>query len=285
MQGYHASERCALAICTPLNETLRLNRTCTVSYIAASIDAHSYASPRPPRLYARIGPCFSALSLFVMLAYHTVDYAPYNPEQWAAEGLRDSNGTLLRWHPTLPNTNAPVVVVDTRVLSSEAQARGRAASLPPEALCNVDPYRQPTAIRAAGGYVVPASPRVGVPVVLAIHRLGVWDLPKGKQDPGESLKACAEREVREEVGIETVHTQAPLGITSHGYETYKRYVVKTTHWFLMKTPATTFTPQVDEQIARVAWARWPVLLRHIGYESLRTHMKAITARVEHLHAR
>lgn len=220
-----------------------------------------------------------------MLAYHTVDYASYNPEQWATEGLRDSRGTMLRWHLTLPDTNAPVVVVDTSVLPSEAQARGQVAALPPEALCNVTPYRQPTAMRAAGGYVVPASPRVRVPVVLAIHRRGVWDLPKGKQDPGESLKACAEREVREEVGIETVYTQAPLGITSHGYETYKRYVVKTTHWFLMKTPATTFAPQADEQITRVVWARWPVLLRHIGYESLRTHMKAIAARVDHLHAR
>ena len=218
-----------------------------------------------------------------MLAYHVVDYVPYQPDVWAREGLHTTGANPLRWHVQQPTTNAPVVVVDTTRLSTRDRARGAAPSIPPEALCNVDPYRPPVAVRAAGGYVVPAHPSTPVPTVCAIYRRGAWDLPKGKQDPGETITACALREVREEVGIDDVTLRAPLGITSHGYATAQRYVVKTTHWFLMRTLARTFTPEVDEGIRRATWARWPVLHAHIGYESLRRHMETVASRVAHLY--
>ncbi len=37
--------------------------------------------------------------------------------------------------------------------------------------------------------------------ILMIFRRGKWDLPKGKLDKGESLEACALREVEEETGL------------------------------------------------------------------------------------
>lgn len=37
------------------------------------------------------------------------------------------------------------------------------------------------------------------------HLAGYWEFPGGKQEPGESLKACVEREIMEELGI---HVQA-----------------------------------------------------------------------------
>ena len=218
-----------------------------------------------------------------MLTYHVVDYAPYQPDVWAREGLHAPGADWLSWQVDLPDTNAPIVVVDTLQLPASHRAQGAAPTLPPEALCNVDPYRQPTAIRAAGGYVVPAHPSTPIPTVCAIYRRGAWDLPKGKQEPGESIAACAVREVREEIGIDDVTLRAPLGITSHGYAMAKRYAVKTTHWFLMRTPARTFTPEAAEGIRRAAWARWPVLVAHIGYESLRRHMHAVARRVAHLY--
>ncbi|MFO8232362.1 MAG: NUDIX domain-containing protein [Longimonas sp.] len=219
-----------------------------------------------------------------MLTYHVVDYTPYDPDTWAQQGLQAPTGRdVLRWHIEPPATNAPVVVVDTRQLSTQAQAQGAAPTIPPRALCNVTPYRPPKCIRAAGGYVLPAHPTGSVPVVCTIYRRGVWDLPKGKQDAGETITACAQREVREEIGIEDITLHAPLGITSHGYATAHQYVVKTTHWFAMRTTTCAFVPQAQEGIRRVRWARWPVLQAHIGYESLRHHMHTVAPWIAHLY--
>jgi 8-oxo-dGTP pyrophosphatase MutT (NUDIX family) len=107
----------------------------------------------------------------------------------------------------------------------------------------------------------------------------VWDLPKGHRDPGEALDACAAREVREEVGINHLRVRRPLGTTVHGYPDGDTYAVKTTHWFLMRTPERTFEPERGEGIRRVAPARWAVARRHIGYDTLRRHMDAVEATV------
>lgn len=223
------------------------------------------------------------LCVIPMFSYHVVDYAPYQPDRWAREGLHAPGSDPLRWQVECPNTNAPIVVVDTTQLPQLAQARGAASSLPPKALCNVAPYRPPTTVRAGGGYVTPTNPPTPIPTICAIYRRGAWDLPKGKQDPGESIEACALREVREEVGIRDVALRAPLGITSHGYATGQQYAVKTTHWFLMRTPARRFEPEAAEGIRRATWARWPTLHAHIGYASLRRHMETVASRVAHLY--
>lgn len=46
---------------------------------------------------------------------------------------------------------------------------------------------------------------------------GYWEFPGGKVEPGESPKDCAEREVREEVGL-TVRATHQLAIVEHTYE-------------------------------------------------------------------
>ena len=126
---------------------------------------------------------------------------------------------------------------------------------------------------AAGGYV--ACPIPEDVALLLIRKRGVWDLPKGKLDPGESIQTCALREVQEEVGIEEIGAICSLGTTQHGYVDGDTYAVKTNHWFLMKTPERSFSPDRTEGIERVARARWEVAYQHIGYENLRRHMDEI----------
>ena len=157
-------------------------------------------------------------------------------------------------------------------------ADGETRPVPRSAFLNLDPYLPPKAVTAGGGYVV--RPGHGEPDVLLIFRRGVWDLPKGKQDDGESVEACALREVREEVGIgEELRLLEPLGVTVHGYPEKGKYRVKTTHWFLMQTPQTRFEPQREEGIEEVAWVPWSEAHRRIGFETLRTHMEAVESRV------
>ncbi len=170
--------------------------------------------------------------------------------------------------------DGPVLVVDARALPDGRAAadarRVEVEAVPAEALLNAHPYRPPRPVTAAGGYV--ACPLEADVALLVIFRRGVWDLPKGKCDPGEAVEACAVREVCEEVGIDVLRIVRPLGTTQHGYVRGDRYEVKTTHWFAMRTPARSFTPERREGIERVAWARWAVARRHIGYDTLRRHM-------------
>ena len=51
-------------------------------------------------------------------------------------------------------------------------------------------------IEAAGGLVYNLDNQL-----LMIFRNGKWDLPKGKLNPGEIIRQCAIREVKEECGI------------------------------------------------------------------------------------
>jgi 8-oxo-dGTP diphosphatase len=50
------------------------------------------------------------------------------------------------------------------------------------------------------------------------HLAGYWEFPGGKQEPGESLEACLEREIREELAMEVKAVKHLLQI-DHDYET------------------------------------------------------------------
>lgn len=48
------------------------------------------------------------------------------------------------------------------------------------------------------------------------HLAGFWEFPGGKQEPGEDLRQCLEREIREEMGIEA-RAEAQLLTVEHEY--------------------------------------------------------------------
>lgn len=197
----------------------------------------------------------------------------------AEQGFR-IGGVIKRWDSLQEARDACtglILVVNTRLLPEDPVGSSVGAPVPPTAIVNLAPYRKPKPVTAAGGYIVRRG--AGEPEVLVIFRRGVWDLPKGKLDAGETVEECALREVREEIGIEDVHLHQPVGTTEHGYDDKEVYAVKTTHWFLMRTADTTFTPQKEEDIEQVAWMPWSEAVGCVGYEVLRDHMLAITADV------
>lgn len=106
-----------------------------------------------------------------------------------------------------------------------------------------------TFVQAAGGVVSDERGRL-----LAIRRLGVWDLPKGKVDAGEAIDEAAVREVREECGLQVLTIEAPLCHTWHTYERKGVNHLKRTDWFLMNaSSAERLVPQEDEAIEQVTW--------------------------------
>jgi 8-oxo-dGTP pyrophosphatase MutT (NUDIX family) len=104
-------------------------------------------------------------------------------------------------------------------------------------------------IQAGGGLVENEKGEI-----LFMFRLGKWDLPKGKLDPGETLAACALREVAEETGITRLELKNFLLVTEHEYEEKGLPILKETHWYQMKAKGNQpLIPQTEEDITELRW--------------------------------
>jgi len=133
-------------------------------------------------------------------------------------------------------------------------------------MSNVEP------ITAAGGVVYRQSQSDTPLEVLLIYRRGVWDLPKGKREEGETIRECAVREVAEEVGIDELPDIAnKLPETYHEYRQQGSHYGKTTHWYAMQLtekPEKGFSPQQVEGIEKVEWYPLEKARQLVGYENL-----------------
>src|SRR6266487_5063004 len=107
-------------------------------------------------------------------------------------------------------------------------------------------------IIAAGGLVTNDKNEL-----LIMFRRGKWDLPKGKLDEGETIEACALREVQEETGIGNLELGNLVEVTYHEYfeRQLNEDVLKETHWFAMHANGETkLSPQTEEDIENIIWA-------------------------------
>ncbi|MEI9943002.1 MAG: NUDIX hydrolase [Chitinophagaceae bacterium] len=116
-------------------------------------------------------------------------------------------------------------------------------------------YKKFTLVQAAGGLVKNEKDEI-----LMIFRRGKWDLPKGKLDKGETLEACAVREVEEETGLKNVQLISPLMITHHTYHEGTKFLLKESHWYTMKVEGEQkLVPQTEEEIHEIKWVGTPEL--------------------------
>lgn len=105
-------------------------------------------------------------------------------------------------------------------------------------------------IRCAGGGVVHNTDGA----ILAIYRLGYWDLPKGKQEEGETIGQTALREVEEETGVTNLTLGEQLTETYHTHRSRKgKRILKQVTWFKMHSNAVDLIPQAEEDIEAALW--------------------------------
>jgi 8-oxo-dGTP pyrophosphatase MutT (NUDIX family) len=106
-------------------------------------------------------------------------------------------------------------------------------------------------IKAAGGLV-----RNSKGEFLVIRRNGIWDLPKGKAEKGETPSETAIREVCEECGINPPELNGSLLKTFHAYKQDGKAILKETDWFNMKVNGKVkTTPQEKENITEIRWLK------------------------------
>ena len=128
-------------------------------------------------------------------------------------------------------------------------------------------------IKAAGGIVFNEQGEL-----LLIKRLGLWDLPKGKIEPGEDQRLAALREVHEECGLNFLGILKKLANTYHVYFLKGRWILKKTAWYKMIAWGDiSVQPQVEEHITEVRWIT-KEFLEEPGfetYDSLRELIRSI----------
>ncbi len=105
-------------------------------------------------------------------------------------------------------------------------------------------------IEAAGGLVEKADE------FLFIERFGLWDLPKGKIESGETPENAAIREVEEECGVSGLELIDLICETLHTYEMKGRNCLKRTFWYRMRYKGNEMLkPQQEEGITDVKWIK------------------------------
>jgi 8-oxo-dGTP pyrophosphatase MutT (NUDIX family) len=132
--------------------------------------------------------------------------------------------------------------------------------------------RQFVIVLAAGGVV-----RNTKGDVLCIYRLGSWDLPKGKLEPGEDPPLAAMREVMEETGLRKLALTTLLPDTYHVYALKSKWVLKQTFWFEMQARGNAMLkPQTEEDIDAAVWMPPKTLLQKARpmYGSIRALLQA-----------
>ncbi|MBI4032450.1 NUDIX domain-containing protein [Candidatus Berkelbacteria bacterium] len=128
--------------------------------------------------------------------------------------------------------------------------------------------------RSAGGVVIRQDETEGIQVLVIKDSHGRWSFPKGRIEVGETAQAAAEREVNEEVGIETLRLIAPLGVSDFWFvdkwEAPGEKVHKTIELFLFETsPGSHGMAQEEERIQRVHWVRPKELRGLVAYRTLK----------------
>ena len=117
-------------------------------------------------------------------------------------------------------------------------------------------------VLAAGGIVLRQA-KAGRWEVAVVHRPSPrddWSLPKGKLDPGETLEACALREVEEETGLRCRLLDV-VGTTE--YVDRRGRPKEVTYW-MMEVLGGEFAP--NDEVDELRWLELDMARRALSYE-------------------
>lgn len=115
------------------------------------------------------------------------------------------------------------------------------------------------------------------------HGRGVWEIAKGKVEPGETVEEAAIREFCEETGVSvapsSLRIKAPLRRIRYAFRTEELCFLKTVHFFLVSCSETDlqFCPRTEERIFDCRWFGLDEAADKVAFRNLRPIIRAAKA--------
>ena len=124
--------------------------------------------------------------------------------------------------------------------------------------------REPT----AGGIIYRMNSKGGVEILLIQDSKGRWTIPKGHIEDGETARATAEREIREETGLQKMEVLDWLGKINFRYRRGNSLVLMTTEIFLVRGLDNTDNIKPEKWMKSLGWVPASNALEKIEYEDI-----------------
>lgn len=120
----------------------------------------------------------------------------------------------------------------------------------------------------SGGVVFRRNKAGGLEILLIQDAKNRWTIPKGHVEPGEEPGATAEREIREETGLQEMEVYSWLGKVNFRYRRNHTLVLMTMHIWLVEGRGSTDELEPEEWLKSIKWLPVAEAVDKIAYEDI-----------------
>jgi 8-oxo-dGTP pyrophosphatase MutT (NUDIX family) len=151
-------------------------------------------------------------------------------------------------------------------MKSPKPIKGIASKLPFKRRPVIDEVVRET---TSGGIVFRKDPKDGtLEILLMQDAKNRWTIPKGHVEPGEETGATAEREIREETGLQDMEVLVWLGKVNFRYRRGHALVLMTMHIWLVEGQGDTNQLETEEWINDIKWLKAMDAVDKIAYDDI-----------------
>ena len=120
----------------------------------------------------------------------------------------------------------------------------------------------------AGGVIFRRSSDGKLEILLIQDAKNRWTIPKGHVEPNEEPKQTAEREIREETGLQEMKVHNWLGKVSFRYRRGQTLVLMTMHIYLVQGLGDTNELNPEDWLNDIQWFPAAIAIDKIAYEDI-----------------